>query len=238
MRAAGDTRTPMWLSAGGSALTIPGTYLLVTVAGLGNMGAAYAQAIDHQRRGLRRDDRPVVAWRLAGIRIAGGTWRLERPTLRAFASISGYSARESLLFSIGILALGFLVLRLGTEAYAAHQLVGQLESLSFLPCLGFSAAAAALVGQSLGTRDPERAMRSGWAAVRMAALWTTGAGAILIAFPAFFLGLFTSDQRLVTAGIGALGRDRARPAGAGRELHDGWRAPWLRTPASRSRPRS
>ena len=43
MRAAGDTRTPMWLSALGSGLTVPAVYLLVSVAGLGIMGAAVAQ---------------------------------------------------------------------------------------------------------------------------------------------------------------------------------------------------
>ena len=202
MRAAGDTRTPMWLSALGSALTVPATYLLVSVAGLGIMGAAYAQigvsvVFCAATVGL--------LWRgIAGLRIGGGTWRLERITLRSLASISGYSAGESLLFSVGILALGFLVFRLGTEAYAAHQLIGQLESLSFLPCVGFSAASAALVGQSLGMRDPKRAMRSGWAATRMAIIWTSVAGAVLALFPAAFIGIFTSDQSIITAGVGAL----------------------------------
>jgi putative MATE family efflux protein len=181
---------------------VPATYLLVTVAGLGIMGAAYAQIIVSV---LFWAGTMALLWRgIAGIRIAGGTWRLERTTMRSLASISGYSAGESFLFSIGILALGFLAFRLGTEAYAAHQLVGQLESLSFLPCVGFSAASAALVGQSLGMRDPQRAMRSGWASTRMAILWTTAAGAILALFPRFFLGIFTNDQGVITAGVGAL----------------------------------
>ena len=202
MRAAGDTRTPMWLSAGGSALTIPATFLLVTVAGFGIMGAAFAQVAVSI---VFCAGTIGLLWRgIAGVRIAGGTWRLERATMRSLASVSGYSAGESLLFSIGILALGFLAFRLGTEAYAAHQLLGQLESLSFLPCVGFSAAAAALVGQSLGMRDPRRAMRSGWAAAGMAILWTTAAGAILALFPRFFIGLFTNDQGVITAGVGAL----------------------------------
>lgn len=202
MRAAGDTRTPMWLSALGSAVTVPATYLLVTVAGLGIMGAAYAQigvsvVFCVTTVGL--------LWRgRAGVRIGGGPWRLERATLRSLASISGYSAGESFLFSIGILALGFLAFRLGTEAYAAHLLVSQLESLSFLPCVGFSAAAATLVGQSLGMRDPERAMRSGWAATRMAIIWTSAAGAVLALFPRVLIGIFTNDQSVITAGVGAL----------------------------------
>jgi len=202
MRAAGDARTPMWLSAVASALIVPGTYLLVTVAGMGILGAAYAQiaisvAFMVATVGLLWQGR-------AGLRIAGGSWALRGERLRTLASISGYSAGESLLFSLGILGLGGLVFRLGTTAYAAHQIVSQLETLSFLPCIGFSAAASALVGQSLGMRDPQRATRSGWAAARMAAVWTTVAGVLLAAFPALFIGVFTSDATVIAAGIGAL----------------------------------
>jgi len=202
MRAAGDTRTPMWLSAAGSLLVVPTTYLLVTTAGLGILGAAYAQVavslvflvgtIALLQRGV------------AGLRLGGGSWALHRETLRSLTSVSGYAAIEAFLFSIGILALGFLVFRLGTASYAAHQLVSQLETLSFLPCIGFSAAAAALVGQSLGMRDPHRAMRSGWAAARMAVLWTSIAGGLLAVLPAFWLGLFTTDPAVIAAGVGAL----------------------------------
>ena len=202
MRAAGDTRTPMWLSFAGSALTVPATYLLVTVAGLGIIGAAYAQIAVSVAFCVAT---VALLWRgIAGLRIGGGTWRLDRATLRSLASISGYSAGESFLFSLGILGLGFLAFRLGTEAYAAHQLVSQLESLSFLPCVGFSAASAALVGQSLGMRDPARAMRSGWAATRQAIIWTTLAGAALALFPRLLLAIFTNDQGVITAGVGAL----------------------------------
>ena len=202
MRAAGDTRTPMWLSALTSVLTVPATYLLVTVAGLGIMGAAYALiGVSVVFCALTVG----LLWRgIAGLHVGGGPWRIEGPTLRSLASISGYSAGESFLFSIGILGLGFLTFRLGTEAYAAHQLVSQLESLSFLPCIGFSAAAAALVGQSLGMSDSGRAMRSGWAATRMAIIWTSAAGAILAIFPRVFIGIFTNDQSMITAGVGAL----------------------------------
>jgi len=202
MRAAGDARTPMWLSAAASALVVPGTYLLVTVAGLGILGAAYAQIAISVAFTIAT---VALLWHgRAGLRIAGGSWALRGDRLRTLASISGYSAGESLLFSLGILGLGALVLRLGTTAYAAHQIVSQLETLSFLPCIGFSAAAAALVGQSLGMHDPDRAKRAGWAAARMAAVWTTVAGVLLAAFPMLFIGLFTSDLTVVAAGVGAL----------------------------------
>src|SRR5688500_879115 len=118
-------------------------------------------------------------------------------------SISLPSAAEGVLFSVGLIFIGGLVLRFGTEAFAAHQIVIQLESISFLPCIGFSTAAASLVGQSLGLRDPERAMRVGWAAARMAMLWTAAIGLLMVLFPAALLALFTSDPGVVAAVIGS-----------------------------------
>ena len=108
------------------------------------------------------------------------------------------------MFSVGILALSGFAFRLGTNPSAAHQIVNQVESFSFLPCIGFSGAASALVGQALGMGDPRRATRSGWAAVRMAILWSTLAGVAFMVLPQALLGIFTNDERVVEAGVGAL----------------------------------
>jgi putative MATE family efflux protein len=192
----------MTLSLIGSALIIPGTYLLLDLAGLGPIGAAYASVGSSALiLGLTLG----LLWRgRAGVRIGGGSWRVDLARQRALLDIALPSMGESFLFSIGLIALGGLVIRLGTESFAAHQLAIQLETLSFLPCIGFAGAAAALVGQSLGMRDPERATRAGWAAARMAILWTSTMGVIFVLLPAQSLGIFTSDQTVIAAGIGAV----------------------------------
>jgi Na+-driven multidrug efflux pump len=96
------------------------------------------------------------------------------------------------------------VFRLSTEDVAAHQIIGQIETFSFFPCIGFSMAASALVGQALGMRDPERARGAGWAAAKMALAWGTAAGVAFIIVPSFLLGLFTISGAVVIAGVGAL----------------------------------
>lgn len=202
LRAAGDARAPMWLSFGASALVIPLTYVLVFGLGAGVMGAAYAQV------GVAAAFLAVTAtlmWRgRAGLRIAGGPWAFQPAVARSLMSISLPSMAETLLFSIGLLALSGIVFRLGTDAFAAHQILSQVEAISFLPCVGFSAAAAALVGQSLGMHQPKRAMTVGWAAARMAALWTSVAGMLFVLLPGLWLGLFTSSTAVVAAGVGAM----------------------------------
>ena len=100
--------------------------------------------------------------------------------------------------------LGFLALRLGTETYAAHNIVGQVESVSFLPCIGFATAASVMVGQSLGMSDVARAERSGWAAAQTAAIWTSLAGLGMIVFAEPAMRLFSSDDAVIAAGVGAM----------------------------------
>ncbi len=202
MRAAGDTRTPMFLAIASVGLSVVLAYLLIDVLDLGPMGSAYAQTSTWV---LGMVASLVVLWRgTTGITIAGGPWHLTRATIRRIFEISFPSALESATFSFGILALSFLVFRLGTNEVAAHQIIGQIETFSFFPCIGFSVAAASLVGQALGMRERERARASGWAAALMALVWSIVAGAIFVVAPAFLLGLFTNTEGVVLAGIGAL----------------------------------
>jgi len=202
MRAAGDTRTPMFLALATVVLAVALAYLFIDVLAIGPMGSAYASSIAWIVNVV------VVVGLLvrgvAGLSIAGGPWRLSRSTIRLLFGISLPSAAESATFSFGILALSGLVFRLSTEDVAAHQIVSQIETFSFFPCIGFSMAASALVGQALGMGDPERARRAGWAAAGMALAWATVAGIAFLLLPSFLLGIFTISGAVVLAGVGAL----------------------------------
>lgn len=202
MRAAGDTRTPMYLSIAGIVVSVGLAYLFINVLRIGPMGSAYASSIAWI---LGMTAMLALLWRgVAGLSIAGGPWHLTRATIRSIFAISLPSAAESAIFSFGILFLSGLVFRLSTEAVAAHQIIGQIETFSFFPCIGFSMAASSLVGQALGMRDPERAGRAGWAATKMALAWGTAAGIAFVVLPGLLLGLFTISGAVVAAGIGAL----------------------------------
>jgi len=202
MSAAGDTRTPMWMAVLSAVLGVPLGYLFLIVLALGPIGAAYASVLDSAVVCVVV---LVLLWRgRAGLTIAGGSWRLDPQLVRSVMSVSLPSAAESSLFSIGILSLSGYAFRLGTNASAAHQIVNQVEGFSFLPCIGFSGAASALVGQALGMGEPGRAMRSGWIAVKLSMLWATAAGVAFVVLARLLLGIFTSDGAVVDAGVGAL----------------------------------
>ena len=202
MRAAGDTRTPMFLSGASVVISVVLAYWFIDVLRIGPMGSAYASSISWV---LGMIAMLALIWRgRAGLCIAGGPWHITWQTTRSLFAISLPSALESATFSFGILFLSSLVFRLSTIDVAAHQIIGQIETFSFFPCIGFASAASALVGQALGMGDPDRARRAGWAAAGMALVWATVAGIAFVLVPSLLLGIFTISGAVVTAGLGAL----------------------------------
>ncbi len=111
-----------------------------------------------------------------------------------------------------------LVGRLGAETLAAHQLVLNLASLSFMVPMGLSHAAATRVGQALGRNEPRAAGASGRAALIMSVLFMATTGAAFALAPRFLLGLFGADDALIA---------RAKPllyCGAAFQVFDGAQA--------------
>lgn len=85
----------------------------------------------------------------------------------------------------------------GSDAVAALRPSFSTESLAFMPGFGLSIAAAALVGQSLGMKRPERAETLAWTAAHHAAIVGFLASAALYLFAPQVAGLLVPDQPAV-----------------------------------------
>src|SRR5206468_3958445 len=100
-----------------------------------------------------------------------------------------------------VLAYGLIFGRLGLPPLgvtgAALAIGVRILSLSFLPGFGFAAAAATMIGQSLGARRPDDAERSGRAAVRLAVWLMTAAGVLIFAAARPIARLFVDDAAVV-----------------------------------------
>lgn len=81
-----------------------------------------------------------------------GRFRLEKETLSTIANIGSSSLAEQLFLRFGFLTYTMIVARLGTTAYAAHQVGMNVINISFAFGDGLSVASVALVGQSLGEK--------------------------------------------------------------------------------------
>jgi multidrug resistance protein, MATE family len=93
---------------------------------------------------------------------------------------------------------------IGTHALAAQQITFTALSLAFLPAFGFSIAATALVGQSIGARVPADARKASRIALRWALIWMATGGVLTFFFSNRVIGVFSADPAVIESGTAAL----------------------------------
>ncbi len=137
-----------------------------------------------------RGSRPFQDW--PGIE-PGRLWRLIR---------LGWPAALQLGLEVGVFATATaLAGRLDAVSLAAHQIVLNVSSLTFMVPLGIASAGAVRVGQALGRGDARAASTSGWAALVIGAGFMTVSGLSLLVFSRPIVALFTEDPQVVATSI-------------------------------------
>ncbi len=213
LRGVGDTKSPMVISGiqiGAHMLLNfllifpPRTFWGATLPGanLGLAGAATALT--------------TSAWISAGIYIIfaartkiGTQWRVELPAwswVKRIVRIAAPAAVMSVM-RVGSLTLFQLILNNvadGPVAIPAMRTGFAIESIMFMPSFGLSMAAAALVGQSLGMRRPERAEALGWKAAHHAAFVTLALCVPIFLGAEFLAGTMLGDKVQVIHEAGIL----------------------------------
>lgn len=96
---------------------------------------------------------------------------------------------EAGAFAMATLMFGWL----GTVPLAGHEVALSLASLTFMVPVGFSTAAAALVGQAIGRNDMSSARRHAAGAWVLGVGFMAVSGAAMLAFPAVIAHWFTAD---------------------------------------------
>lgn len=127
-----------------------------------------------------------------------------KPSFMAFKNIVkvGYSVfAEQILLRVGFMATSLMAAAQGTEAMAAHQVGMNIMGLSFSFGDGLQATAVALIGYSLGAKDPELAKKygsicryiGGCISVVLAVLYFVGGGLLY--------SLFFEEETIVALGV-------------------------------------
>ncbi len=83
--------------------------------------------------------------------------RFDKRSMRSIVDIGSSTLAEQIFLRIGFLIYSIIVARLGTQAFAAHQVGMNVMSISFSFGDGLSVASVALVGQSLGAKRKDLA---------------------------------------------------------------------------------
>lgn len=199
LRAAGDVRTPLWAGLLASLVNVVMNWVLIYghlgAPALGVTGAAIASNLALVAMAA------LFVWlwatRSLVLRPSVGSWKPQIALQRRLVRVGLPSGIEGGFFQIGLLVFQRIMSPFGTNVIAAYNVGSMLLSFSFIPGVGFSMAAATLVGQHLGARSPDRAETEGWRSL----WWTVGTmsllGAILMVGARPIAGVFTSDPAVI-----------------------------------------
>jgi putative MATE family efflux protein len=121
--------------------------------------------------------------------------------VKAIVRIGSPPAISGLVFSVIYIFLNRIVAGFGTESIAAMMVGNRLESISYLSSFGFSMAASALVGQSLGAGDIKQASQSVWASFSIGGVFTLVISAAFLLIPRQLAIFFIDDERVVVIAI-------------------------------------
>jgi len=162
LRGAGQTRIPMYYNIGSNLLNVFGNYVLIYgklgFPKYGVAGAAISTSVSRLVGCIAA--LYIVYSGRAKIRINRiGRFRFDYKAIKTVMRIGIPSALEQFIIQSGLMMFARTVSGLGTMHFAAHQIGLNISGLSFSPSMAFGVASTALVGQSLGANDRERAKK-------------------------------------------------------------------------------
>ena len=216
LRAAGDTRTPLYVNLLVNAVNIVLNFLLIyptralrvlgltlTIpgAGLGVTGAAVATAASFAVGGagmawmvLRH---PLLSPRGLSLRPNG---EILRPCLR----VALPCALQRFGTSFGYVAFASMINGLGTVATAAHSIANTAESAFYIPGYGMQTAAATLSGNCLGARDRARMRQLSRMLIALEIALMVLSGTALFLGAETLMRVFTRDAAVIELGARVL----------------------------------
>ena len=127
------------------------------------------------------------------VRFGAPDWSRIRTILR----VGMPTAATGVIFSLIYVVMTRTTQRFGTPALAALGLGHRVESWMYMIGVGFGSAAAAIVGQNLGARQPDRAARAGWLTLALTGVPGVLACTALLLFPTALAGLFSNDGAVI-----------------------------------------
>jgi len=186
LRGAGDTKTPMKLTLLSNSLNIFLDYALIFgkfgFPKMGVAGAAFASAFS-----IFVSYAIVMILYDHGKLVIGGRMKfvLDVTSQKRILRVGIPALIERLVNNGFMMMYNSMVAHLGEIPYAAHYIGLRIESVSYMPGMGFSIASTTLVGQNLGRKDIDSAERAAHESAKMGMLFMGIMGLIMILFPQY-----------------------------------------------------
>ncbi len=203
LRAAGDTRTPLWLTGLANVVNAGLNYVLIFgklgMPELGVAGAAWGTVI---ARALEACAYLVLLYSgQLRVSLERRLYSWDLGLLRRLLHLGAPAALEQGVITLGFLLYNRVMASYGTDALAAYQIGVILLQAAFMPGFGFSVAATTLVGQWVGGGSPAQARLAGercrWLAVGL----MTTLGIAFFAFARPFSAWILDDPGVVEIAV-------------------------------------
>lgn len=134
------------------------------------------------------------------IRVLASQVRLRAEVMGRLVRTSLGGIGQFIIATSSWIALVRIVSVFGSEAVAGYTIAVRIIVFSIMPAWGLSNAAATLVGQNLGARQPERAERSVWITGSATMAFMLLVSLVYILGNEALVGVFTSDAGVLQAG--------------------------------------
>jgi len=196
LNSAGDTKTPMYVKISSILLNVVLNYLLIFgkygFPELGVLGAAVGTVIVNM---IEFCVYVVLYWRQKTPYIP--LWYHSRTLLIRALKVGFPASVERALTFGSFMLFTVIIAHYGTAVLAGYQIGLRVEGLAFMPGIGFTIAAMALMGQGLGAKNPQQAKED----VLLVLKYTSGFMFILSFFMIFMpekiVWFFTNDQATI-----------------------------------------
>jgi len=156
LNAAGDTKTPMYVKIGSIFLNVFLNWLFIFgnlgFLELGVMGAALATVIVNILETL------IYTWLYTKRKMPYvPMWHYSKSLMKRALKVGIPASFERTLTFGSFMLFTVIIAHYGTEVLAGYQIGLRVEGLAFMPGIGFTIAAMALMGQGLGAKKPLQA---------------------------------------------------------------------------------
>ena len=212
LRGSGNMRTPMVVLGLVSLLNVIVSTVLVFGAGAGESWGIAAWGIDGIVAGtlVARFSGgvllvAVLARGTTGLKLEPGQLRVGGESSRRILRIGGPAAVDGAITWAGQFLFLMVIARLddagrGSAVFAAHIVGVRIEGITYLPAVAWGAAAATLIGQSLGAGQTERAIAAGHETARQCGALAVGIGLVFLLSAPWLFGMMHTSEDVARVG--------------------------------------
>ena len=208
LRGAGDTITPALAMVVIDVVNIALSFALCfgfgPIPAMGFAGIAWGTSIAYGGGAFVVVGALLLGAGKSGLRLYPHRLRPAWKTTRRILKVGLPSGFEGVTFWGANFVVLHAVNTLGNAPAAAHNIVVRVEAFSYMTGFAIATAAATMVGQSLGMRDPDRARLSGTLAFVLGGGVMVACGAVFVLFPGPLCGLIGGDPRTIDKAADAL----------------------------------